>query len=183
MSIAGTQGGVLRTRFEPEHLALLLLIQTVWGVNWIACKLAVNEFPPLLLMAIRFGLTFVCVVPFLRWHPGQMRNLLLGCLLTGPLSFATGFAGLALAKDIAPLAVASNLAVPFATLLSAIFLGDKIGVWRGSALILAFGGVVLMGFGSLVTGLAIYKYVQFSWLAALLDRNRILLLTGQHDMG
>lgn len=146
MSIAGTQGGVLRTRFEPEHLALLLLIQTVWGVNWIACKLAVNEFPPLLLMAIRFGLTFVCVVPFLRWHPGQMRNLLLGCLLTGPLSFATGFAGLALAKDIAPLAVASNLAVPFATLLSAIFLGDKIGVWRGSALILAFGGVVLMGF-------------------------------------
>ena len=146
MAIAGTEGGGLRQRFEPEHLALLLLIQTVWGVNWIACKLAVNEFPPLLLMAVRFGLTFACVFPFLRWHPGQMRNLLMGCVLTGPLSFATGFAGLALAKDIAPLAVASNLGVPFATLLSAVFLGDKIGVWRGSALVLAFGGVVLMGF-------------------------------------
>lgn len=33
---------------------------------------------------------------------------------------------------------------------------------------IAYTSVVLMGFGSLVTGLAIYKYVQFSWLAALL---------------
>ena len=140
------EAGELRQRFEPAHLALLLLIQTIWGVNWIACKLAVNEFPPLLLMALRFGITFAVVWPFLRWHYGQMRNLLLGCLLTGPLAFATGFTSLALAKDIAPLAVASNLGVPFATVLSMLFLGDRIGIWRGSALVLAFGGVGLMGF-------------------------------------
>ena len=33
---------------------------------------------------------------------------------------------------------------------------------------LAYTGVVLMGLGSLVTGLAIYKPIQFSWLIALL---------------
>ncbi len=33
---------------------------------------------------------------------------------------------------------------------------------------IAYTGVVLMGFGSLVTGLAIYKYVQVAWLAQLL---------------
>jgi thiosulfate reductase cytochrome b subunit len=32
----------------------------------------------------------------------------------------------------------------------------------------AYTGIVLMGFGSLVTGLAIYKPVQFGWLVALL---------------
>jgi thiosulfate reductase cytochrome b subunit len=32
----------------------------------------------------------------------------------------------------------------------------------------AYTGIVLMGFGSLVTGLAIYKPVQFGWLATLL---------------
>ena len=33
---------------------------------------------------------------------------------------------------------------------------------------LAYGGVVLMGAGSLLTGLAMYKPTQFAWLAALL---------------
>ena len=146
MAPAQTDRAAMRQRFEPAHLVLLLVIQSVWGVNWIACKLAVTDIPPLLLVALRFAITFACVWPFMRWHPGQMRGLLIGSLLTGPLSFATGFAGLALAKDIAPLAVASNLGVPFATLLSALFLGDRIGAWRGSALVLSFGGVVLMGF-------------------------------------
>jgi len=133
-------------RFEASHLTLLLLVQTIWGVNWIASRSAVIEFNPLLLTALRFGLLLLVVWPFLRWHPGQMRNLLIGCVLTGPFSFATGFIGLAIAKDVAPLAVASNLGAPFATLLSAIFLGDRIGPWRGSALVLSFGGVAFMGF-------------------------------------
>jgi thiosulfate reductase cytochrome b subunit len=33
---------------------------------------------------------------------------------------------------------------------------------------IAYTGIVVMGFGSLVTGLAIYKYVQFGWLATAL---------------
>ena len=145
MSVAA-QPAAANQRFEPAHLALLLVVQTIWGVNWIASKSAVMEFHPLLLTALRFGLLLTVMWPFLRWHPGQMRNLLAGCLLTGPLSFATGFIGLGLAKDIAPLAVASNLGAPFATLLSVLFLGDRIGPWRGAALLLSFGGVVLMGF-------------------------------------
>ena len=33
---------------------------------------------------------------------------------------------------------------------------------------IAYSGIILMGFGSLITGLAIYKYIQFAWLARLL---------------
>ncbi len=33
---------------------------------------------------------------------------------------------------------------------------------------IAYTGIVVMGFGSLLTGLAIYKYIQFNWLAGLL---------------
>lgn len=33
---------------------------------------------------------------------------------------------------------------------------------------IAYTGIIVMGFGSLVSGLAIYKYVQFGWLARLL---------------
>lgn len=164
-------------RFEASHLALLLLVQTIWGVNWIASKSAVIEFHPLLLTALRFGLLFAVMWPFLRWRPGQMRNLLIGCLLTGPLSFATGFIGLALAKDIAPLAVASNLGAPFATLLSAMFLGDKIGPWRGSALVLSFGGVVLMGFDPKIfddaTALVLTAVSALFWAIAAIFMRRV----------
>lgn len=37
---------------------------------------------------------------------------------------------------------------------------------------IAYSGIVLMGLGSLVTGMAIYKYVQFGWLATLLGGYR-----------
>jgi O-acetylserine/cysteine efflux transporter len=167
----------LRQRFEAEHLGLLLLVQTVWGLNWITSKLAVDAFHPLLMVALRFGITFACVFPFLRWHPQQMRNLIIGCLLTGPLSFATGFISLGMATDIAPLAVASNLGVPFATLLSALFLGDKIGIWRGSALFLAFGGVLFMGFDPTVFqqsgALALQALSAFFWAAAAIFLRKV----------
>lgn len=50
------------------------------------------------------------------------------------------------------------------------------GLWKGhlpqrkynGAQQIAYTSVILMGFGSLVTGLAIYKPTQFSWLTALL---------------
>jgi O-acetylserine/cysteine efflux transporter len=167
----------LRQRFEPAHLVLLLLVQTVWGLNWITSKLAVDAFHPLLMVALRFGITFAFVVPFLRWHHGQMRNLLIGCILTGPLCFATGFISLSMATDIAPLAVASNLGVPFATLLSALFLGDKIGIWRGSALVLAFGGVLFMGFDPAVfaqgTALGLQAVSAFFWAAAAIFLRKV----------
>jgi thiosulfate reductase cytochrome b subunit len=51
-----------------------------------------------------------------------------------------------------------------------------LGLWKGElpdhkfngAQQIAYTGVILMGFGSLVTGLAIYKPTQFAWLTGLL---------------
>jgi O-acetylserine/cysteine efflux transporter len=129
-----------------EHLWLLLIIQVFWGFNWVAAKLALQDLSPILLTAIRFCITTVILFPFIRWHRGHMWPLLTGAFLLGALHFATGFVGLSLAKDIAPLAIASNLSVPFATVLAVLFLGDRIGAWRLSALALSFGGIVFMAF-------------------------------------
>jgi O-acetylserine/cysteine efflux transporter len=75
-----------------------------------------------------------------------MRPIGLVSLTAGALSFGLGFVALTMAHDIAPLALAGNLGIPFATILSAAFLKDRIGVWRGSALGVAFLGVVFMSF-------------------------------------
>ncbi len=122
----------------------------VWGFNWIASKWALDELPPLAMMTIRFLLVAIAFSPFIRWHRGEMRLIGLIALFGGALHFGLGFVALSMADDITPLAIAGNLAVPFATLLSAVFLGDRIGVWRGSALVLAFAGVVVLGFDARV---------------------------------
>jgi O-acetylserine/cysteine efflux transporter len=127
-------------------LVLLIVVQTVWGINWIFSKLALAEIPPLTLITIRFIIIFLMFLPWLRWHPGKMRSIVLVSVTAGALSFGLGFMALTMAHDIAPLALAGNLGIPFATILSAIFLKDRIGIWRGSALVIAFLGVAFMSF-------------------------------------
>jgi O-acetylserine/cysteine efflux transporter len=139
-------------------LLLLIVVQFVWGINWIFSKLALAEIPPLTLITLRFVIVFLMFLPWMRWHPGGMRSILLVSLTAGALSFGLGFMALTMAHDIAPLALAGNLGIPFATILSAIFLKDRIGIWRGSALVVAFLGVVFMSFDPRV----------FSYLGAML---------------
>lgn len=129
-----------------RDLALLLLVQFVWGANWVPSKIAVAEIPPLMLMAIRFGLLALAYLPFMRWHPREMGVLLAAALTNGALHFGLLFVGLSLGGEIAPLAVVVQLGIPFVTLLSMVFLGDRVGIWRAGALALAFGGSLVVGF-------------------------------------
>jgi O-acetylserine/cysteine efflux transporter len=146
MTATADAGRPLSAGISPLHFGLLFFIQLFWGINWVAAKISLAELSPALLTSLRFMATFAVTGWFMRWHPGRMRWLLAGGFVMGALHFVFGFAGLALAKDIAPLAIASNLAVPFATVLSVLFLGDRIGAWRTAALMLAFGGILLMSF-------------------------------------
>jgi O-acetylserine/cysteine efflux transporter len=133
-------------RWQARDLAYLILIQLVWGGNWIPSKLAVLEMPPLMLMAVRFAILALVFLPFMRWHPREMGIILATALANGALQFGLLFWGIALAGDIAPLAVVMQLGTPFVTVLSVIFLGDRLGYWRMGALALAFGGSALVGF-------------------------------------
>jgi O-acetylserine/cysteine efflux transporter len=64
----------------------------------------------------------------------------------GSLHFGLGYTGLSLAADASTMAIAFQLTVPFVTLLSMIFLGERLGWRRGSGLLLAFAGILVMGF-------------------------------------
>lgn len=127
-------------------LLLLIAVQALWGLNWIFSKLALAELPPLTLIVLRCASVFILFLPWMRWHPGLMKRIGLVTMTSGALNFGLGFVALTMAHDIAPLALTGNLAIPFATILSAIFLGDRIGIWRGGALVVAFMGVLFLSF-------------------------------------
>jgi O-acetylserine/cysteine efflux transporter len=129
-----------------RDLAFLILINLIWGANLIASKIGVGQFPPIFFTALRFGSVALILLPFVRVHPGQMRALLSAALLTGPASFALLFLGVYYVKDASMVAIASQMGVPFSTLLSVWLLGETIRWRRRLGIVLSFGGIMIIGF-------------------------------------
>jgi len=131
---------------KPLHLALVLLVNAVWGFSFIVAKVGVGEIPPILFAGLRFMFLAVLLAPLLRWHAGQMRYVVGIALFAGVLHFAMFFLALALGKNVSSIAVAAQLNVPFVAVLSVFWLGEEVRWRRWLGIALAFGGVVYMGF-------------------------------------
>jgi O-acetylserine/cysteine efflux transporter len=134
------------TQVAPRDFAFLVVINLIWGLNLVASKLGVAHFPPVLFTALRFTLLGALVLPFLRWHPGRMQRLLIAALFSGGLCFALLFIGLERVAHASSVSIASQLGVPFTTLLSVLFLGEQVHWRRWLGIGLAFTGVAIIGF-------------------------------------
>ena len=132
------------SHLAPRDLGFLLLINLIWGFNLIASKVGVQHFPPVFFTALRFSLLAACLVPFLRWHAGRMLPLFVAATLSGGLQFALLFTGVRLTPHVGSIAIATQLGVPFTTLLSVLFLGEVIHWRRRLGIVLAFAGVAVI---------------------------------------
>ncbi len=131
---------------KPWHIVLLVIVNLVWGVNFVAAKWAVTEFPPMLSNALRFSIVLILLSPFIRFVHGRMYHVLAAAVTLGFLHFGTMFIGMQLAKDISSMAIVSQLAVPFATMLAVFMLGERVGWKRAGGISLSFIGVMVIGF-------------------------------------
>lgn len=131
---------------KPVHLAFLLVINVLWGFNFVASKMAVDGLSPLLVTGFRFLIVFVLLIPFLKVVRGQMRKIVSISLLLGVVHFAATFIGLARAEDVSSVAIVAQLGVPFSTLMAIAFLGERVGPWRAGGIVLAFAGAMVLGF-------------------------------------
>ena len=129
-----------------RDLAILVFLNVIWGYNYVAAKVGVQEFPPVFFTALRFVLVAAVVCRFLRVHPGEMTRLLWAAFLAGPVAFSLLFIGIAHVENVSNVAIASQLGVPFTTLLSVWLLGEVIHWRRKLGIALAFGGVAIISF-------------------------------------
>lgn len=127
-------------------LALLVGVNLIWGVNLVAAKLGVGEFPPIFFAALRFVLLALLLLPVLRIFKGQMTTLLQAAIYSGALGFALMYLGFKFAGDISSIAIATQLGIPFSTLLSVWMLGEQIRWRRKLGIGLAFAGVAVISF-------------------------------------
>ena len=84
------------------------------------------------------------MLPFLKWHPGQMGPVLIGGLGFGALNYAFMFPAMGMTTASAA-SVAIELYMPFSVLLGVLILGERIKGWSIAGIVLAFLGVVVIG--------------------------------------
>jgi O-acetylserine/cysteine efflux transporter len=136
----------------PRDLALLVGITLIWGINVIVSKIGLAEFPPILFTFLRFLGLGLLLIPMLRLRRGQMSAVVVAGILSVGMNFALNFAGLALAENVSSVAIASQLGVPFTTLLSVALLDEIVRWRRWTGIALAFAGVIIMGFDPSIGG-------------------------------
>jgi len=129
------------------HYFFALLVVIVWGANFVASKLALEHFPPIMATFLRFLALAPMILPFVRRPDREELKFLLILSVLGVAHFTLPQASLAVGLDIATCAILNQLCVPFACMLGVFMYGDRIGKWRLLGLLLAFAGMVVV-FGS-----------------------------------
>lgn len=129
-----------------RDFGLLSLICFVWGLNLIVSRWVFisTDIEPFFYAGIRFGLIAVFLFPiFMQRWPDRLFHIFLISLCIGSAHFGLLFYGLANASASSS-AVVGQLGVPFSTILSVIFLQEKIRWRRGLGIAMAFLGVMII---------------------------------------
>jgi O-acetylserine/cysteine efflux transporter len=128
----------------PQHLALMLLVQLLWGVNFAVAKFGLDDFSPIFFVAMRFSLVAILLV-FVVGLPkrGMLKRLLPLSVTMGAMHFTLMFLGMQ-NLDAATSSIAVQLQTPFAAIMAAFFFGETLGWRRIVGMVVAFAGVLLI---------------------------------------
>ena len=126
-----------------RDIVIAVFVACIWGLGFTVAKAALAGFPPIFLMALRFTLTALVLVWFVRPPVGHMRRVALISLVGAGVQYSITFTGLKY-LDASSAIIIIQLESAFAALLAAIFLKDMIGWRRALGMALAFCGVLLL---------------------------------------
>ena len=135
------------------------LLAAIWGGSFLFMRIAVPQFGPLPLMAVRCGVGAAVLLPLLAMSGGlgPLRERPRALLVVGLLNSALPFAlfGVATLSITAGFAALLNATVPmFAALVAYLWLGEAPGRRRLAGLAVGFVGVLVLvsGRGSIAPG-------------------------------
>ena len=124
---------------------VLCLCCLIWGGNFVLSKWMLTDLalPPFFFACARFTLLAILMSPFLFPLPKKLGVLCLAALCVGALHLAFLYTGLKTAPASSGSIVAQML-IPFATILSVVFLKEHIGYKRGLGILGALIGVIVL---------------------------------------
>lgn len=128
---------------KPVDVLLALAVAVIFGAGVVFAKAAIDHFPPILLMSIRFlgAAAILCCFVRLPWH--LMPRIFWAALVGAGIQYSLTFTGLR-GLDASIMILVVQLEVLFAALLAWLVFRDPLG-WRGfGGMLLAFAGIALI---------------------------------------
>ncbi|MDB5582974.1 MAG: hypothetical protein JWR80_8150 [Bradyrhizobium sp.] len=164
-------------RFGMLDTAVVIAINLMWGFNLVAMKKVIAHVQPFTAGGLRMLLVFLLCLPFLRVFRGRMGPLLAFAATIGGLHLIVINTSLALATNVGALAIVTLLGVPFALLLAAVFLGERIAWSRLLGVFASLAGCVLLLFDPRVAhegvALAVMALATIIWACGMLVQRRL----------
>jgi len=131
---------------KPADILIMMMCCLAWAMNFVVSAWAVgsNPVPPFMLAATRAAIVLLLMGWVLfRPKPEKFGLLLIVCACVGPIHLGFLYTGLQTASASGS-SIVSQMLIPFATILSVVFLGEKVGWRRCVAILGAITGVVIM---------------------------------------
>ena len=131
------------TFVKVQDVLLAISVPVIWGLGFTLSKAALDQFPPILLIALRFSITAMLLVWFFKPPWASMGRIFLIAISSAVIQYSLTYTGLK-GLDVSTAAIVIQLEVPFAALLAAVFLKDHLGWRRLLGMVLAFIGIGLI---------------------------------------
>lgn len=131
---------------KSKHIALALLVAALWGINFVAIKIGLKDFPPFLLSALRFVAVLVPMILFVGRPCVSWRWILSIGLVFGVVKFGLLFLGMDLGMPAGLSSLVLQAQALFTVIFAAILLGERLRPAQLAGIGLATCGLALIGF-------------------------------------
>ena len=128
---------------NTKQIFLALIVPITWGFGYALTKIGMDQFTPLLLMSLRFGIAGLILVWFTKPPWGFMRELFIIALIGSTIQYGFTYYGLK-GIDVSTASILVQLEGPILALLSALILKERLGWPRALGMGLAFIGVIVI---------------------------------------
>ena len=166
---------------RAQDIGLGIAVALVWGMGVVFAKAAIEHFPPILLMALRFAVTAAALVWFVRPPWAQMVPIFWIALVSATMQYGLTFNGLK-GLDASTAVLVLQLEVPFLVLLGAVLLKEKPGLRKWLGIAFAFLGVGFIAGEPKLSGAWIYLALvisgAFIWAVGQTMVRRLVSLDG-----
>jgi len=128
---------------NSNQILLALIVPITWGFGYALTKIGMDQFTPLLLMSLRFGIAGLILVWFTKPPWGFMRELFIIAFIGSTIQYGFTYYGLK-GIDVSTASILVQLEGPILVLLSTLILKERLGWPRALGMGLAFIGVIVI---------------------------------------
>ena len=126
-----------------RDILLALCAPLLLGFGFAVAKPAMQQFPPFLLMGLRFTIAALILVWWFPIPRGVIKNLFIVSLIGGTLSYGLVYLGLNIV-DASSSTLLVQAEVPFGVLIAYFLFKERPGIKNISGIIIAFIGLVVL---------------------------------------